>query len=131
MNALLAAAGLAGLISATALSSAGFWAWNTFVDNPGIVRFEQAKCALAVEAAAAKAVAEEQLRQFRIGEAAFDKAFKQDAEDQAWQQARVKLLQSEIADYERERQADGRSLCPLTRRDLEFLDGVYDDGHTP
>ena len=107
VNALLMAAVLAAGVSGGAFTAAGWWAYDTFIDDPQIVRIEQAKAASLMEAAAAKATRDEQARQFKVGEVQFQKSYERALEDEAWQQAKVNLLQAEIADYERERQAAG------------------------
>lgn len=127
MQALLAAGAIAAALAGGGLTAAGWWAYDALIDDPAIVRIEQARAAAAIEAAAAQATRDEQLRQFRIGEAAFDRAYAQDQEDAAWQQARVALLMKEIGDYESERLAAGTG-CPLTQRDLDFLGRLRDVG---
>ena len=67
-----------------------------------------------------RATAAEQLRQFQIGETAFQQAYLQDQEDRAWHQAQVDQLEAEIRDYEQQRGKEGRA-CPLDDRDLVFL----------
>ncbi len=125
MQFLLAAAALSGAVASFGL----YAAYDTFIDDPGIVAVERAKCAAEVEAAAAQARAAEQARQFRIGEQAFQQAYLQDQEDRAWHDAQVDQLEAEIRDYEQSRGAEGRA-CPLDDRDLVFLGarGMHHDG---
>jgi hypothetical protein len=103
VQALLAAVAVAGIVAGVGLYSA----YDILVDDPGIIAAERTRCVAEAEAAAAKATRDEQARQFRLGEQAFQQAYVQDQEDRAWQEARVELLQQENADYERERAATG------------------------
>jgi hypothetical protein len=116
MQILLGAAAISGMVAGIAL----FSAWDIYIDDPQVVAIERARCAAEVEAAAARATAAEQLRQFRIGETAFQQAYVQDQEDRAWHDAQVDQLEAEIRDYGQQRGNEGRA-CPLDDRDLVFL----------
>lgn len=68
----------------------------------------------------AEAIAAEQLRQFKILErmtAEWQKALE---EELAWRDAKVELLEQEIADYET---AEGDTACRLDQGDVDFLLG--------
>lgn len=121
----LAAAG-ASLLAGGGVWAFRGWAFETF-DRPAIVRAAEERCAKQVEAAATAALASEQLRQFRIGEQAYQQASEREAEDRAWADARLSQLQKENQDYARERRKAGRS-CDLTRGDIDYVSGVQHDG---
>lgn len=119
-------AGALALVSGGGAWAARGWVFDTF-ERPAIVKAEQAQCATRVEAAATAAKAAEQLRQFRIGEQAYQQSAERDAEDKAWADARLAQLQRENEDYARERRKAGR-ICDLTRGDIDYVVGVRDDG---
>lgn len=110
---------LAALIG-SGLSLGAAKLWNDWIDNPSIVREQRAICVAEVEAAAAKATRDEQLRQFRAGEAATEQFIQESqlaAEDAA---ARENLLEMEIKAYEQRLAKSGRQ-CALDSDDLDFL----------
>lgn len=109
-------AGLAG--SGLALGAARLW--NDWIDNPGIVREQQAVCLSKVEAAAAKATRDEQLRQFRAGEVATEQFIIESQIAADDQQARESLLEMEIEAYEQRLAKSGKQ-CSLDSDDLDFL----------
>ncbi|CDP50953.1 hypothetical protein [Devosia sp. DBB001] len=121
---------LAAGVSFAAGSAAGWWgrsATFAWFDRPSIIREQEALCASRTEAAAAAAMAAEQLRQFRAGERAateFDLKQQQMADDWAAQRT---VLEREIADYEQRLDESGR-VCALDVDDLRFLGGVRGDG---
>lgn len=94
--------------------------WNDWIDNPGIVREQQAVCLSKVEAAAAKATRDEQLRQFRAGEVATEQFIIESQSAADDQQARETLLEMEIEAYE-QRMAKSGKQCSLDSDDLDFL----------
>jgi hypothetical protein len=109
-------AGLAG----SGLALGGAKLWNDWIDNPGIVREQQAVCLSKVEAAAAKATRDEQLRQFRAGEVATEQ-FIQEAQAAADDQQAVRdMLEMEIERYEQVLAKSGKR-CTLDGDDLDFL----------
>lgn len=114
-QALIAAAFAAGM----AVAGAGGWALNEWVENPLIRKAEQEKAVSIAEAAAAKATRDEQLRQFRIGERQANAAELEARETEAWHQARIDLLNQEIADYEARSDKHRLDQC-----DLDFIDGL-------
>lgn len=120
------AAGLLGGVGSIAVVGAGFWLWNTFVDNPGIVREQRAICVSEVEKAAAIATREEQRRQFDIAERATQRALEEEAEQRARHESDIGKLTERIKTYEAQRLGEGRA-CPLTSDDIDFLNGVLDD----
>lgn len=109
-------AGLAG----SGLALGGAKLWNDWIDNPGIVREQQAICLSKVEAAAAKATRDEQLRQFRAGEAATEQFIIESQSAADDQQAVRDMLEMEIERYEQVLAKSGKR-CTLDGDDLDFL----------
>lgn len=114
-KALIGAAFAAGL----AVAGAGSWAVNEWIENPIVRAAEQQKAVAIAEAAAAKATRDEQLRQFRIGEAEANRAELARRENEAWHQAQLDLLNTEIADYVAQAQKHSLDQC-----DLDFIGGL-------
>lgn len=111
---------LAGLLG-SGLSLGAAKLWNDWIDNPGIVREQQAICLSKVEAAAAKATRDEQLRQFRAGEAATEQFILESqaaADDRA---AREALFETEEKAYEERLAKSGKHRCTVDSDDLDFL----------
>lgn len=113
-----------GLAGGSAVTGGLSWAWLTLIHDPAVRRETKALLTVEVQRASDAATAAEQLRQFRIGEAATQKYIEQKAADDAAQQAQVDEMQKEIVDYERDKAAAGDTTCRLTQRDLDFLGGV-------
>lgn len=114
-----------GLMGGTGLTLGATKLWNDWVDNPSIIRTERAVCTAEVAAAAAKATRDEQLRQFRMGEAATNEFIKetQAAADDAV--AQRDLQEMEIEQYEKRIATTDRQ-CGLDSDDLRLL-GLHDD----
>jgi hypothetical protein len=111
---------LAGLIG-SGLSFGAAKLWNDWIDNPGIVREQQAICLSQVEAAAAKATRDEQLRQFRAGEAATEQ-FLREAQAAADDQEAVRnMLELEIDRYEQALAKSGKQQCSIDLDDYRLL----------
>lgn len=122
MQALIIAGALAAAVAGCAASSAAMWAYDTYIDDPAIVAAERARLTAEFTAETAQIVAAEQLRQFHIGERAFEQFYQAKQEDEAWAAAARNLYQMELASYAAERDATGGA-CGLTQRDLDYLDG--------
>lgn len=114
---------LGGLGGGIAVAGAGFWAWNNWVDNPGIVRTQQAICLSQVEKAASDARRIEQQRQYDAGRLAAEDFIKKQLAAEALRQTQVEELENEITAYEKRIIAEGRS-CRVTADDLDFLNGL-------
>jgi hypothetical protein len=119
---------MAGLLG-SGLSLGAAKLWNDWIDNPSIVREQQAICLSKVEAAAAKATRDEQLRQFRAGEVATEQFIIESQTAADDQQARESLLEMEIEAYE-ERLAKSGKQCSLDSDDLDFLGLQLEPGPT-
>lgn len=118
---------VAGLLG-SGLSLGAAKLWNDWFDNPGIVREQQAVCLSQVEAAAAKATRDEQLRQFRAGEVATEQ-FIQEAQAAADDQQAVRdMLETEIERYEQTLAKSGKRQCAVDTDDLDFLGLHIDQG---
>lgn len=88
---------------------------------PAELRLQQATLEAEYQRRVAEAIAAEQLRQFKILErmqADWQHALE---EELAWRDAKVELLEQEIADYET---AEGDSACRLDQGDVDFLLGL-------
>lgn len=112
------------IVAALAGSGLAFGAaklWNDWIDNPGIVREQQAVCLSKVEAAAAKATRDEQLRQFRAGEAATEQFIIESQVAADDQQARETLLEMEIKAYEQRLAKSGKAQCSIDADDYLLL----------
>ena len=125
MNPLLASIAAVGVMAGAAVCGAGFWAWNGLVDNPTLVRIERARCAAEVEAAAAKATRDEQIRQMRVGERATAEAAERELQDRQQQDASAAELARENSDYAQQRSDRGPS-CALDGRDIAYLERLSD-----
>lgn len=118
---------IAAALGAALLGGAGGWlARGLVVDRieiPRIIEQQDQACELVTERHAAEAVAAEQLRQFRIGEAAFDRFTTQSqaAADDA--QAKHDLLELELERYAQRARDTGR-VCALDDADLNLI-GVH------
>ena len=115
------------LSSASVAAPAGWFAYDLLA-KPGVIREQQVICRGEVEAGAAKATRDEQLRQFRAGEFAAEQFIHrgQEAADDA--QAKTDLLELEIEHYA-QRVAETRAVCSLDIDDLRLL-GVPQPGST-
>lgn len=127
MLALLARFGPAlipALIGAIPALAAGWFAHGVkfdWFDRPAIVREQQAICLSKVEAAAAKATRDEQLRQFRAGEAATEQFIQESQEAADDQEARETLLEMELKAYEERLAKSGKTQCRIDADDLSVL----------
>lgn len=121
--------GLGGLASGGAMAAAGFKIWNDWIDNPAIVRREEAICLLRVESAAANATQREQYRQYSAGRQSAEEFIRQQLEADAEWQARIEEVESENQAYRRRLAEEGRT-CRITRDDIDFLTGVSNDRAT-
>lgn len=115
-----------GVSGGGALSWAGFWAWNNFVDNPRLVAVTKAtaelECRIRVQEAADAAEKAERDRQEKASEAAI-RAFLEAADErQRAQEALQEQLEQEISDYEKQLAAEGRQ-CLTDGADVEWLRG--------
>lgn len=129
MNPLLAAAAVVGVMSGATVCGAGFWLWNSLIDNPALIRIERTRCAAEVEAAAAKATRDEQIRQMRIGEKATAEAAAQEQQARQQQDASSSALARENFDYAQQRSDRGPS-CALDGRDIAYLERLSDQRST-
>lgn len=118
---------LATALAALAVAGvAGFGGWLTrglvvdHIEIPRVIEQQAEICQQVTERHAAEAVAAEQLRQFKIGEAAWDRfnAQSQAAEDDA--QAKLDLLEMELERYA-QRARDAGRVCALDDAALELL----------
>lgn len=107
------AALLIGIVGSGAVMGAGFWAWNTFIDNPQVaaVAFAKAEsaCTIRVMAAAERAEEAAERRIQQAGDEALA-AYRKAAETR--ERLRVEIntrLEEEIRGYERTLDALGRS----------------------
>lgn len=125
-----AVAVILGLIGGGGLALGGAKLWNDWIDNPGIVRQQQAICQSEVEAAAAKATRDEQLRQFKLGEAATEQFIKESQTAADDQRAKTDVLELEIEQYEQRLSAAGRK-CNLDTLDLDLLGVRNEPGSDP
>ena len=109
-----------GALSAVVVAAPAGWFAYDIIAKPGIIREQQTICEATVRTAAAEAVAAEQLRRFRAGEAATEQFIKdsQAAADDA--QAEHDLLELEIERYAQRVQDNGR-VCALDADDLGLL----------
>lgn len=113
--------GIVAALAGSGLSLGAAKLWNDWIDNPAIVREQQVVCLSKVEAAAAKATRDEQLRQFRAGEAATEQ-FIQEAQAAADDQQAVRdMLETEIERYEQALAKSGKHRCTVDSDDLDFL----------
>lgn len=117
---------LFGGITSTGIVGAGFWAWNTFIENPQIVAVTNAaadaKWQIKVLEAAIAAQAAERARQEAASDAAL-KAFREAAEVRLQLQEKIQdNLEQEIADNERKLAEEGRS-CFADDADIQFIKG--------
>lgn len=129
MNPLLASIAIVGVMAGATVCGAGFWVWNGLIDNPALIRIERARCAAEVEAAAAKATRDEQIRQMRIGELATAQAAAEEQQDRQQQDASSSTLARENADYAQQRNDRGPS-CSLDGRDIAYLERLSDQRST-
>lgn len=113
--------GIVAALAGSGLSLGGAWLWNSWIDNPGIVREQRAICLSQVEAAAAKATRDEQLRQFRAGEAATEQFIIESQEAADDQQAVRDMLETEIERYEQALAKSGKTQCAISSDDLGVL----------
>lgn len=120
---------LAGLLG-SGLSLGAAKLWNDWIDNPGIVREQRAVCLSQVEAAAAKATRDEQLRQFRAGEAATEQFILESQIAADDQEARETLLEMEIKDYEDRLAKSGKTQCRIDADDFGVLGLQLDEPST-
>jgi hypothetical protein len=111
---------LAGLLGSS-LSLGMAKLWNDWIDNPAVIREQQAICVARVDAAAAKATRDEQLRQFRAGEAATEQ-FIREAQAAADDQEAVRtMLELEIDRYEQALEKSGKQQCSIDLDDYRLL----------
>lgn len=118
--ALKGAAIILPLLGGGVVAGAGFWLYDTFIDDPNIRKTEQDACTIRTMDAANRAEKAERDRQ-AASVAAANEAYS--AALAAIERARLASeaqMEQEIADYERELEATGRS-CPLSVDDLEWL----------
>lgn len=111
---------IGGFSGGAAVAGAGFWAWNNWVDNPGIVRTQEAVCVARVEKAASDARRIEQQRQLDAGRASAEAFIKTQLEAERQRQQIVEGLENEIASYETRLREQGRS-CAVTADDLRYF----------
>lgn len=114
---------VAAIAIGLAAGSAGWLARGLVADNieiPRAIEQQGEICQQVTERHAAEAVAAEQLRQFRIGEAAFDRFTTQSqaAADDA--QAKQDLLELELERYA-QRARDAGRVCALDDADLNLI----------
>lgn len=107
-------------IGAGALVAAGFFAWNSLVDNPRVAREATAGCLSTVETAALEAQLAEERRRRAAATAALELYRRQADADAAAAAAAAEDLQKRIADYEKELAGAGRG-CALSADDLRWL----------
>lgn len=110
-------------LSGAGLALTGAKLWNDWVDNPGIVRTQEAICLSRVETAASEARRLEQYRQYAAGRAAAEEFIKQQLAAEKERQAQIEELENEITAYEQRLTEEGRS-CRLSPSDLQFLNGL-------
>ncbi len=122
MQALVIAGALAAAVAGGAMTSGVMWAYDTFIDDPAIVAAERSRLTAEFTAETARIVAAEQLRQFKIGERAFEQFYQAKQEDEAWEAAARNLYLMELASYAAQPDDAGQP-CGLTQRDLDYLDG--------
>lgn len=111
------------LIGAMPAVTAGWFARGVIferIERPALIRTQEQICTAEVQAAAAQARAEEQLRQFRAGEQATESFIRQSQRVEAARAADQALLQQEVDRYAVELAKRDR-LCGLTSEDLIFL----------
>lgn len=114
----------------TSVSGAAFALWNHWIDNPAIVRVQQAVCLAQVEKAAAEAVRLEEYRRYTAGRQAAEDFMRRQLElETNWQQA----IEEAERDTERFRQLlqEKGGSCPVTADHLEYLTGVQHDRAPP
>ena len=114
---------VAALALAGAAGSAGWLARGLVTDHieiPRVIDQQAEICQQVTERHAADAVAAEQLRQFKIGEAAWDRFHQQSqaAADDA--QAKLDVLELEFESYAQRARDTGR-ICALDDADLELI----------
>lgn len=114
---------LGGVGGGVAIASAGFWAWNNWVDNPGIVRTQEAICLATVEKAASEAQMIEERRIYDASRRAAEEMIAIQLEAERQRLEEVQELENEITAYEKRLIAEDRS-CRLTADDLDFLNGL-------
>jgi len=119
-RALFIVGAVAGGLTAAGL---GWFGRGLVVDNieiPRVIEQQGEICELVTERNSAEAVAAEQLRQFKIGEAAWQRFDResQAAKDDA--QAKLDLMELELERYAQRAQESGR-VCALDDADLELL----------
>lgn len=117
---------LAALALAGVAGTAGWLARGLVADNieiPRVIEQQAEICEQVTERHAAEAVAAEQLRQFKIGEAAWDRFDQQSraAADDA--QAKLDVLELELERYAQRARDTGR-VCALDDAALELI-GVH------
>jgi hypothetical protein len=108
-------------LAGSGITLTGAKLWNDWIDNPGIVREQRAICLSQVEAAAAKATRDEQLRQFRAGEAATEQFILESQEAADDQQAVRDMLEMEIERYEQALEKSGKHQCRIDADDFGVL----------
>jgi hypothetical protein len=114
---------VAGLVVAGLAGAAGWLTRGVVVDRieiPRVIKQQAEICEQVTERRAAEAVAAEQLRQFKIGEAASDR-FEQEsraAADDA--QAKQDMLELELERYAQHARDTGR-ICALDDADLQLI----------
>lgn len=114
---------IAGLAVAAIAGSAGWLARGMIVDRieiPRVIEQQAETCRQVTERHAADALAAEQLRQFKIGEAAwsrFDQASQAAADDA---RAKLDVLELELERYAQRARDTGR-VCALDDADLELI----------
>jgi len=122
---------LAALAIGGVAGSAGWLARGVVVDNieiPRVIEQQAEICQQVSERHAAAAIAAEQLRQFKIGEAAWDRFNQQSqaAADDA--QAKLDVLELELERYAQRARDTGR-VCALDDAALELI-GVRAEPHS-
>lgn len=122
MQTLIIAGAIAAAVAGGAMTSGVMWAWDTYVDDPAIAAAERSRLTAEFGAETARIVAAEQLRQFQIGERAFEQYYQAKQEDEAWEAAARNLYRMELASYAA-RPDEAGGACSLTQRDLDYLDG--------
>lgn len=111
---------LLGLGSGTVLSSAGWWLWNSLVDNPHLVEVEGLKCTIRTQEAADAAEKAERDRKDAAAEVALQAYLAVKAEDDAARDKEMEDLENDLKRYEGVLADEGRS-CPLDQSDLDWL----------
>ena len=115
---------LAALSAAAIALPAGWFARSLVADHiqiPAVIEQQADLCAAATEAAAAAAVAGEQLRQFKIGERSSQRFIEtsQAAADDA--RAKQDVLEMEIEHYAQRVRTRGGNVCALDADALELV----------